>query len=75
MAPWPTVARLETALPELNQSAQARARRAGERGGAAGARSLAEVEKAWWIWPASAVARRGEEWGRSVLTGGEAAWE
>jgi len=40
------------------QAAQARARRAGERGGAAGARSRAEVEETRRILSAGAVARR-----------------
>ena len=49
------------------QSAQARAPRAGERGGAAGARLLAEVEEKRRIWPAGAVARRGGERVSSAL--------
>ena len=49
------------------QSAQARAQRAGERGGAAGARTLAEVEEARWISPTGAVARREAERVRAVL--------
>ena len=40
------------------QSAQARAQRDGERGGTAGARSLAEVEETRRILPVGAVARR-----------------